>query len=70
VEIQGERIKILSAICESVTGEPGTVLDDQFLIACATGAIRPLLVQRAGKGAMATADMLRGFAIPSGTRLA
>ena len=49
--------------------EAGTVLDDQLTIACATGAIRPTLIQRAGKPAMPTADLLRGKAIPAGTRL-
>ncbi len=70
-ELNGERIRILDA--EPLLGEavrPGTVIDDALTIACNPGAIRPLRVQRAGKGAMATADMLRGFAIPVGTILA
>ena len=43
-------------------GKPGEVLDDQLTIACGDGAIRPTLVQRAGKGAMSvgrTAARLR-----------
>jgi len=64
-----ERIKILVADIELQSGAAGTVLDDQFLIACGSGSIRPTLVQRAGKGAMATMEMLRGFAIATGTRL-
>jgi len=64
-----ERIKILVADIELQSGAAGTVLDDQFLIACGSGSIRPTLVQRAGKGAMATVEMLRGFAIATGTRL-
>ena len=59
------------------TGEIGTslrwcdgeVLDEGLLIACATGSIRPTLIQRAGKPAMPTADLLRGKAIPVGTIL-
>ena len=59
------------------TGEIGTslrwcdgeVLDDSLLIACATGAIRPTAIQRAGKPAMAIADFLRGKTIPVGTIL-
>jgi methionyl-tRNA formyltransferase len=31
--------------------------------------IRPTLIQRAGKSAMPSADLLRGFAIPAGTKL-
>ena len=49
---------------------PGTTIDDTLTVACATGILRPTLVQRAGKGAMPVADLLRGFAIPAGTRLA
>jgi methionyl-tRNA formyltransferase len=65
----GERFKVLAATVSDESGAPGTVLDDALLIACGEGAIRPTLVQRAGKGAMPAADMLRGFAIPAGTHL-
>lgn len=69
-ELSGERLKLLAAQIETSPGEPGAVLDDGLLIGCgATGSIRPTLVQRAGKGAMATADLLRGFPVPAGTRL-
>ena len=51
-------------------GDAGLVLDDQLTIASASGAIRPTLVQRAGRPAMATADMLRGWSIPPGAMLA
>ena len=47
----------------------GTVIDDSLTIACETGAIRPLLVQRAGRGVMTAQELLRGFPIPAGTRL-
>ena len=69
-EHAGERVRILSAEVSDGAGTPGVVLDDRLLIACGTGAIRPLRVQRAGRGIMAVEDLLRGFAIPSGTRLA
>jgi methionyl-tRNA formyltransferase len=45
------------------------VLDDRLTIACGTGSIRPLQVQRAGRGVMGTDDLLRGFAIPAGAKL-
>ncbi|WP_343519334.1 methionyl-tRNA formyltransferase [Sphingomonas sp.] len=47
----------------------GVVLDDKLTIACTEGAIRPTLVQRAGRGIMTTAELLNGFPIPAGTRL-
>ncbi len=68
-EYEGERYRVLSAEKVDGIGDAGAVLDDRLTIACATGAIRPTLIQRAGKPAMATADLLRGRAIPAGTQL-
>ncbi|NCU12306.1 MAG: methionyl-tRNA formyltransferase [Sphingomonadaceae bacterium] len=68
-EYQGERCKVLAAELADGSGAPGTVLDDGLTIACASGAIRPTLVQRAGRPAMATADMLRGWAIAAGEKV-
>ena len=65
----GERIKILAATASAGGGTPGEVIDDRLLIACATGAIRPLRVQRAGRGAMEVGELLRGFPVAAGTRL-
>ena len=73
VDLDGQRIKILRA--ERVDTpvdpglKPGTVIDDRFTIACETGAVRPLRVQRAGKGPVDVSSFLRGFELPPGTRL-
>jgi methionyl-tRNA formyltransferase len=69
-EFGGERIQILAAAIEDGTGRPGEVLDDMLDIACTDGAIRPLVVKRAGRGAMPTPELLRGFAIAKGSILA
>lgn len=69
LQLDGERIKVLRAHVIGVNGAPGTVLDDQFTIACGDAAIRPAIVQRAGKPAMATAEFLRGKQVPVGTVL-
>lgn len=69
-DYQGERCKVLAAELAEGGGAPGEVLDERLTIACASGAIRPTLVQRAGRPAMPTADMLRGWTIPLGARLA
>ena len=50
-------------------GNDGLALDDGLLIQCGEGALRPTLLQRAGKGAMGVEELLRGFAIPKGTHL-
>jgi methionyl-tRNA formyltransferase len=66
-----ERVRILDAeaLITPDSARPGTVIDDALTIACNPGAIRPMLAQRAGRGAMTPAELLRGFSIPSGTRL-
>lgn len=69
-EVAGDRVRILSAEpLITAAARPGTVIDEALTIACNPGAIRPTLVQRAGRGAMKPADMLRGFVIPVGTQL-
>lgn len=65
----GERIKLLAAEVVDMTGTPGTILDDQLTIACATAALRPLRIQRAGARPMTPAELLRGFPLPAGTIL-
>jgi len=68
-EHAGERIKVLSTAVMELSGTPGEVLDGQLTIACGEGAIRPLAVQRAGRGVMTSNELLRGFSIDIGTRL-
>ena len=68
-EVNGERIKILEAEVDGNSEKPGEVLDDDLTIACGDHSIRPLRVQRAGRGAMTPGELLRGFAIPKGTIL-
>lgn len=69
-EYENERIKLLAVEISELGGEPGTVLDGRLTIACAEGSLRPTLVQRAGRGPMTPADLLRGFQIPAGAKLA
>ena len=69
-ELGEERVKLLLAELADASGAPGTVLDDDFTIACGSGAIRPLRLQRAGKPALERAEFQRGRPVASGTRLA
>ena len=66
----GERIKLLAAEAVEAQGVAGEVLDERLTIACGEGALRPLLLQRAGRQPMGIEELLRGFSIPKGTRLA
>jgi methionyl-tRNA formyltransferase len=68
-EYQGERIKLLSAELVDAHGAPGEILDNRLTIACGEGALRPVTLQRAGRGVSSADNLLRGFAIPAGTRL-
>jgi methionyl-tRNA formyltransferase len=69
-EVAGDRVRILSAEpLITAAARPGLVIDEALTIACNPGALRPTLVQRAGRGAMKPADLLRGFVIPVGTQL-
>ena len=68
-EANGERVKLLESSVDQASGKPGEVLDGALTIACRSGSIRPALVQRAGRAAMAPTELLRGFAIPVGTIL-
>ncbi len=69
-ELEGERYKVLAADLTDGAGEPGETLDDALAMACGAGAVRITRIQRAGKPAMTSADLLRGRPIPAGTRLA
>ena len=68
-EHQGERFRLLAADVASGSGTPGTILDGDLTIACGSGVLRPLVIQRAGKAAMTPGDLLRGCPIPKGTVL-
>jgi methionyl-tRNA formyltransferase len=59
-----ERIKVLRSQCADGAGEPGAVLDGALTVACGTGAVRLLQIQRAGKQPVAAAEFLRGLRAP------
>ncbi len=74
-EVAGERVKLLAAEVVPPTDvpqgmPPGVTLDDRLTIACNPGAVRAVRVQRAGRPTMAAEELLRGWPIPAGTRLA
>lgn len=64
------RVKALDSRLGQGEGAPGEALDDKLLIACGSGAVRLLKLQREGKGAMDGAEFLRGAEVPEGIRLA
>ncbi|WP_170454028.1 methionyl-tRNA formyltransferase [Ruegeria arenilitoris] len=68
-QIEGERVKLLASRLSDGQGVPGEVLDDALRVACGTGAVELLRLQRAGKAAQDRETFLRGWPIPAGTRL-
>lgn len=69
-EYDGDRIKVLAAEVTDGSGAPGEVLDDDLTVACGSGALRLLRVQRAGRAAMDAEAYLRGQAVPKGAHFA
>jgi methionyl-tRNA formyltransferase len=68
--ISGEPVKVLTAAI--VTGKasaPGTLLDEQFTVACGQDALRILTLQRSGKGVTEGAAFLRGLRLQLGKPL-
>ncbi|MGR9169811.1 methionyl-tRNA formyltransferase [Rhizobium sp. KDH_Rht_773_N] len=67
---RAERVKVLG--CEPAPGEgaAGTLLSDDLVVACGTGAVRLTRLQKAGGKPLASADFLRGTPLAAGTRLA
>ena len=68
-ELDGERIRVLSAEAVAGDGAPGVVLDGRLTVACGDGALRLLGLQPAGRTAMAAESFLRGRAVPRGAVL-
>jgi len=63
------RVKILRTTKGAGSGSPGQVLDDKLTVACGSGAVRLLQLQRAGKQPMAADEFLRGTPVAPATVL-
>ncbi|MEM7057886.1 MAG: methionyl-tRNA formyltransferase [Pseudomonadota bacterium] len=68
-QINGDRVKLLMSRTVNGAGQSGQALDDTLTIACGDGAVRLLRLQRAGRGAQTSDELLRGFPIIQGTVL-
>ncbi|CDX48703.1 10-formyltetrahydrofolate:L-methionyl-tRNA(fMet) N-formyltransferase [Mesorhizobium plurifarium] len=71
VEIGGrmERLKLLRSTLSDGVGESGGILDDRLTVACGSGAVRLVEVQRAGGRPAAAQEFLRGAKIAKGMKL-
>jgi len=68
-EVDGQRVKVLNSQVVDGQGAVGAVLDDTLCVACGTGAVQLLRLQRAGKGAMEAQQFLRGMPLTKGQKL-
>ncbi len=66
----GLMIKVLVAEVATGAAAPGTLLDDGLTVACGTGALRLVRVQRPGRPATDGAAFLRGARLRPGARFA
>ena len=64
-----ERVKLLRSTVAEGAGLPGEVLDDALTIACGTGAVRLVELQRAGGKPLRSEDFQRGAKLEKGVRL-
>jgi methionyl-tRNA formyltransferase len=65
-----ERIKVLRASLVERSGEPGRILNlDPLTVACGTGALALIEVQRAGRGPILATEFLRGARLKIGALL-
>lgn len=64
-----ERLKLLRSTLGEGSGAPGTILDDRLTVACGSGAVRLVEVQRAGGKPMAAEAFLRGAGLAKGDLL-
>ncbi len=69
-ESRGERIKVIEAsVVFGMHGPSGTLLNDDFTIACGEDAIALTKVQRQGRAITDGASFLRGFSVKIGEQL-
>jgi len=65
-----ERVKIVKSALAEGAGAPGEVLDAAPIVACGSGALKLVEVQRAGRGVVSGEDFARGAKLAPGKRLA
>ena len=64
-----ERYKILNADISSKYGQPGEVLDGNFIVGCGNNSLKILKIQRQGKKPQNSKEFLLGSKIKPGTKL-
>lgn len=68
-ELGGVRLKLLASRLSNGSGAAGEIIHTPAHVACGTGAIELLRLQKAGSQAQDVNEFLRGTPLPRGTRL-
>ena len=68
-EYKGDRFKVFKAIKSSLSGKPGTVLDENLNVACKSNSIQILELQKQGKKKQTVKEFLLGHKINKETIL-
>ena len=63
------RLKVLRVWVVEGRGAPGQVIAAPLVVACGEGAIEIVEIQRAGRGAQAVTEFVRGFPVGAGAKL-
>jgi methionyl-tRNA formyltransferase len=66
---RGERLKLLRSTLAAGAGAPGEILDGRLTVACGSGAVRLVELQRAGGRPASAPEFLRGARIEEGMKL-
>jgi methionyl-tRNA formyltransferase len=64
-----ERLKLLRSTLAEGAGAPGEILDGHLTVACGSGAVRLVELQRAGGRPASASQFLRGARIEEGMKL-
>ena len=68
-EMDGKRIKVMSSKVFDIDGNPGEILNDEFVIGCGQQALQPLTLKKEGKGLVTLTEFLKGNKVNVGTKL-
>jgi methionyl-tRNA formyltransferase len=68
-ELEGARLKILASRLVAGSGNAGEIINTPAYVACGSGAIELLRLQKAGSQAQDISEFIRGTPLPLGTRL-
>ena len=69
-EHKGDRFKVFKVTKSSLSGKPGTVMNENLNVACKSNSIQILELQKQGKNKQTIKEFLLGYKINNGTILA